>query len=69
MRYGDRTYLNLVSSSLCDYICDQFLALFTKSSDRKSEKLHPLKICGEAALRGGFPLQATAEPEGCVTLA
>ncbi|WP_375502523.1 hypothetical protein [uncultured Nostoc sp.] len=43
----------------------------------KSEKLHPAKICGEAALREGFPPQATAEPvrvaspigEGCVTLA
>ncbi|MEH2330626.1 MAG: hypothetical protein V7K37_16440 [Nostoc sp.] len=53
------------------------MALFTKSSDRKSEKLHPPKICGEAALREGFPPQATAEPvrvaspigEGCVTLA
>ncbi|WP_375477572.1 hypothetical protein [uncultured Nostoc sp.] len=26
----------------------------------KSEKLHPPKICGEAALREGFPPQATA---------
>ena len=42
---GDRIYLNLVSSYLCHDTCDQFLALFTKSSDRKSEKLHPPKIC------------------------
>ncbi|MEH2042197.1 hypothetical protein [Nostoc sp.] len=42
---GDRTYLNLVSNYIRDYTCDQFLALFTKSSDRKSEKLHPPKIC------------------------
>ncbi|MDZ8184043.1 MAG: hypothetical protein RMX96_04170 [Nostoc sp. ChiSLP02] len=34
LRCGDRTYLNLVSSYLCHYTCAQFLALFTKSSDR-----------------------------------
>ncbi|MFN6513018.1 MAG: hypothetical protein RMY29_000780 [Nostoc sp. CreGUA01] len=34
LRCGDRIYLNLVSSYLCDYTCDRFLALFTKSSDR-----------------------------------
>ncbi|MEH2333088.1 hypothetical protein [Nostoc sp.] len=46
LRCGDRIYLNLVSSYFYDYTCDQFLALFTKSSDRKSEKLHLPKICG-----------------------
>ncbi|MDF5706439.1 MAG: hypothetical protein PUP90_01855 [Nostoc sp. S4] len=34
LRCGDRIYLNLVSSYLCDYTCDRFLALFTKLSDR-----------------------------------
>ncbi|MCC5620231.1 hypothetical protein [Nostoc sp. CHAB 5715] len=33
LRCGERIYLNLVSSYLCYYTCDQFLALFTKSSD------------------------------------
>ncbi|MDZ8263670.1 hypothetical protein [Nostoc sp. ChiQUE01b] len=40
---GERTYLNLVSSYLCHYTCAQFLALFTKSSDRKSENTSSTK--------------------------